>query len=93
MSLSAKVGKQGIDHQVSVFRGRQDIGVTSEGEKESKQERDREIRKFSFVYLPGRNRLAPKMHSEPTKHYVGRISLPFPPHRVGVGIFSALIQN
>lgn len=43
MSLSAKVGKQGIDHQVSVFGGRQDIGVTSEGEKESKQERDQEI--------------------------------------------------
>lgn len=33
MSLSTKVGKQGIDHQVSVFRGRQHTGITSEVEK------------------------------------------------------------
>lgn len=38
MSLSAKVGKQGIDHQVSVFRGRQHTGTPSEVEKEGGRE-------------------------------------------------------
>lgn len=47
------------------------------GVRESEQERD-QVRKFSVVYLPGRNSLAPKVHIEPTKHYVGRLSLSSP---------------
>lgn len=80
-------------------RDRQVIGVTSEvgedGGREGVQERERrkEIKRsvsqyVSSVYLPGRSRLAPKVHAEPTKHCVGRISLSLlSPHKAGVAIY------
>lgn len=65
-----------------------------DGGREGVKERERrEIKRsvsqyVSFVYLPGRNRLVPKMHIEPAKHCVGRISASlFSPHKAGVAVY------
>lgn len=70
-------------------RWEKDGGREGVKERERRREIKRSVSQYvSFVYLPGRNRLAPKVPTEPTKHCVGRISLSlFLPHKAGVAIY------